>query len=123
MFEFLRSLIPFDAVSVAATALWAVALYFVFAPANRWLSQQLATWLGEADRSLYTSTAEYERSREARESVNLLYASIMSTVPLLVLGGICDWGVELSLGHSWGLSLGIVAAIACGVYALGRQST
>lgn len=123
MFEFLRSLIPFDAVSVAATALWAVALYFVLAPANRWLSQQLATWLGEADRSLYTSTAEYERSREARESVNLLYASIISTVPLLALGGIFDWGVELSLGHSWGLSLGILAAITCGVYALGRQAT
>lgn len=123
MFLFLRSLFPFDAVSVAAAALWAIALYFALAPVTRRLSQQLAHWLGEADRSLYTSTTEYERSREARESVNLLYASIISTPPLLVLGGVCDWGVEVSLGHSWGLSLGMVASIACGVYALGRQST
>jgi hypothetical protein len=38
-----------------------------------------------------------------------------------VVGGLCNWGVELSLGRSWAISMGILACMGCGVYELGRR--
>ncbi len=42
--------------------------------------------------------------------------------PSLSLGGFCNWGVELGLGQSWSISMGILACMTCGVYELGRRS-
>ena len=76
-----------------------------------------------AERSLYTSQEEFEKTRDARESQNAFYASLFSILPFFIIGGFCNWGVELGLGQSWSISMGMLACMACGVYELGRRST
>jgi hypothetical protein len=83
--------------------------------------QQLQRWFNFAERSLYTSESEFERTRKGRESQNAFYASLFSIMPFLAIGALCDWGVELSLGSSWAISMGILACVGCGVYELGRR--
>jgi hypothetical protein len=121
----LNELLPFSlAISpttLAGMSLWALALYLGFSPVSDWTMAQLARWLNFADRTLYTSAEEFERTRNARESQNEFSASLLSIVPFLVIGGLCNWGVEVSLGQSWAISLGILACMGCGVYELGRQ--
>lgn len=107
---------------LAGTSLWSLALYLGFFSISEWLMQQLSRWFNFAERSLYTSSEEFERTRNARESQNAFYASIFSIVPFLVVGGLCNYGVELSLGRSWSISVGILACVGCGVYELGRRS-
>ncbi|CCQ59612.1 hypothetical protein CWATWH0401_731 [Crocosphaera watsonii WH 0401] len=57
-----------------------------------------------------------------RESQNAFYASLFSILPFFIIGGFCNWGVELGLGQSWSISMGILACMTCGVYELGRRS-
>jgi hypothetical protein len=45
----------------------------------------------------------------------------LSIVPFLIVGGFCNWGVELSLGTSWAVSMGTIACIGGAVYELGRR--
>ncbi|MBD1852033.1 hypothetical protein [Leptolyngbya sp. FACHB-711] len=120
----LSDLLPFpirlDTVLLTGIALWSLALYLGFFPVGEWVMEQLTRWMNFADRSLYTS-AEYERTRKGRESQNAFYASLLSIVPFLGAGGICNWLMELSLGRSWAISVGILACIGCGVYELGRR--
>jgi hypothetical protein len=122
----LSEIFPFrlalDATVLAGASLWSLALYLSFSPVSEWVMQQLNRWFNFAERSLYTSSEEFERTRSARESQNAFYASIFSIVPFLVIGGLCNYGVELSLGRSWAISMGILACVACGVYELGRRS-
>lgn len=122
----LSEIFPFrfalDATVLAGTSLWSLALYLGFSPVSEWVMQQLNRWFNFAERSLYTSSEEFERTRSARESQNAFYASILSIVPFLVIGGLCNYGVELSLGRSWAISMGILACMGCGVYELGRRS-
>jgi hypothetical protein len=122
----LSEIFPFrfvlDATVLAGTSLWSLALYLGFSPVSEWVMQQLNRWFNFAERSLYTSSEEFEKTRSARESQNAFYASIFSIVPFLVIGGLCNYGVELSLGRSWAISMGILACISCGVYELGRRS-
>ena len=82
--------------------------------------EQLNRWFIFAER-LYSSAEELEKTRKGTEAQNVLYASIFSIVPFLVLGALCNWGVELSLGRSWAISMGILACMGCGVYELGRR--
>ena len=121
----LSEIFPFrfvlDATVLAGTSLWSLALYLGFSPVSEWVMQQLNHWFNFAERSLYTSSEEFEKTRSARESQNAFYASIFSIVPFLVIGGLCNYGVELSLGRSWAISMGILACISCGVYELGRR--
>ncbi|HAG80468.1 MAG TPA: hypothetical protein DCL61_04680, partial [Cyanobacteria bacterium UBA12227] len=70
----------------------------------------------------YTSAEEFERTRKGREAQNLFYASLFSIVPFLVAGALCNYGVEITLGRSWAISMGILACMGSGVYELGRQS-
>lgn len=114
--------IPIDTNTIAGATLWALALYLSLSPLRDWLMTQLARWFNFAERSLYLSVEEFERTREARESQNAFYASIFSIFPFLMLGAICNYGVEVTLGQSWAISMGLVACIAFGVYELGRQS-
>jgi hypothetical protein len=121
----LQELLPFSlAISpttLAGVSLWSLALYLGFSPLSDWVMVQLTRWMNFAEQSLYTSTEEFERTRPARESQNEFYASLLSIVPFLAIGGLCNWGVEISLGRSWAISLGILACMGCGVYELGRQ--
>lgn len=121
----LNELLPFelqiDTVFIAGIALWALALYLGFFPISEWVSGQLSRWLNFADRSLYTSEEEFERTRKGRESQNAFYGSILSIVPFLLVGGLCSYGIDLSLGHPWSISLGMLACIGCGIYELGRR--
>jgi len=114
--------INIETTSIAGVTLWALALYLSLSPLREWIITQLARWFNFAARSLYLSVEEFERTREARESQNAFYASIFSIFPFLILGTLCHYGIEISLGSSWAISIGMGACIACGVYELGRQS-
>jgi hypothetical protein len=110
-----------DVTWLAGMALWSLALYLGFFPVSEWVMEQLTQWLNFAERSLYTSATEFERTRKGRESQNAFLASLLSIVPFLMAGGVCNWLVDVGLGRSWTISMGIIACIGCGVYELGRR--
>ena len=113
--------IQIDKAMLAGIGLWSLALYLGFFPIAEWFMEQFARWMNFADRSLYTSAEEYERTKKGRESQNAFYASLLSVVPFLVAGGICYWLIENGLGRSWAVSIGVLACMGCGVYELGRR--
>ncbi|MGL5195612.1 MAG: hypothetical protein ACRC8Y_18680 [Chroococcales cyanobacterium] len=121
----LTEIFPFqfaiDTTALAGASLWSLALYLGLSSLSEWVMEQLNRWFNFADRALYTSEKEFERSKRARESQNALYASVLSIVPFLAMGGFCNWGVQFTLGTSWAISVGIIACIICGVYELGRR--
>ncbi|MBO3457204.1 hypothetical protein G7B40_037365 [Aetokthonos hydrillicola Thurmond2011] len=121
----LTEIFPFsfdlDTTAIAGSSLWSLALYLGFSPTSEWVIQQLSRWFNFAERSLYSSNTEFEKTRQARESQNAFYASLFSIVPFLAIGALCNWGIELSLGRSWSISIGILACMGCGVYELGRR--
>jgi hypothetical protein len=121
----LTDILPFrvdlDTVAIAGASLWSLALYLGFFPISEWVIEQLNRWFNFAERSLYTSQTEFEKTRKARESQNAFYASLFSILPFLVVGALCNWGVEISLGRSWAVSMGILACIGSGIYELGRR--
>jgi hypothetical protein len=121
----LTEMFPFrfelDATTIAGASLWSLALYLGFPAVGEWFMRQLQRWFNFAERSLYTSESEFEKTRKGRESQNAFYASIFSIVPFLLVGGLCNYGIELSLGRSWAISIGILACVSCGVYELGRR--
>lgn len=120
----LTDILPFslaiNSTMLAGVSLWALAIYLGFSPVSDWVMEQLNRWMNFAER-LYTSAEEFERTQSARESQNAFYASLLSIVPFLLVGGLCNWGVEISLGEGWSISMGILACMGCGVYELGRQ--
>lgn len=121
----LTDILPFkltlDATLIAGSSLWALALYLSFSSFSQWLIEQLNRWFNVAQASFYASAKKLESTRQGREAQNAFYASVFSIVPFLMAGGLCNWGVELSLGRSWAISMGILACIGCGVYELGRR--
>ncbi len=121
----LTEILPFrfelNTIAIAGASLWSLALYLGFSPVNQWVIEQLNRWFNFAERSLYTSQSEFEKTRKARESQNAFYASLFSIVPFLVVGALCNWGLEISLGESWGISTGILACMGAGIYELGRR--
>lgn len=121
----ITELLPFrlaiNPTTLAGISLWSLALYLGFSPVSEWVMEQLNRWMNFAERALYTSAEEFERTKSARESQNAFYASLLSIVPFLLVGGLCNWVVEISLGESWAISMGILACMGCGVYELGRQ--
>ncbi|MBW4645252.1 MAG: hypothetical protein KME23_20040 [Goleter apudmare HA4340-LM2] len=121
----LNEILPFhfelDKITIAGASLWSLALYLAFSPVSEWVIEQLGRWFNFAERSLYTSQSEFDKTRQARESQNAFYASLLSIVPFLVTGALCNWFLEISLGRSWGISMGILACIGSGIYELGRR--
>lgn len=111
-----------DTTAIAGSALWSLALYWGLSPLTEWLIEQLARWLNYADRFLYTSKEEFEKSIKVRESQNSFYAAILSIIPFLIIGCLCNWGVNLGLGNNWSISVGLIACIGGAVYELGRRS-
>lgn len=121
----LTEIFPFkfalDATVIAGVSLWSLALYLGFSPVSEWVIEQLNRWFNFAERSLYTSSEEFDRTRQGREAQNAFYASLFSIVPFLLVGALCNYGVEIGLGRSWAISMGIIACIGSGVYELGRR--
>ncbi|MBN3895075.1 MAG: hypothetical protein HWQ41_07355 [Nostoc sp. NOS(2021)] len=121
----LTEILPFrfelDTIAIAGASLWSLALYLGFSRVSEWVIEQLNRWFNFAERSLYTSQSEFEKTRKARESQNAFYASLFSIAPFLVVGALFNWGLEISLGDSWGISTGILACISAGIYELGRR--
>ncbi|QLE50389.1 hypothetical protein FD724_21315 [Nostoc sp. C057] len=111
----------FNTIAIAGASLWSLALYLGFSPVNQWVIEQLNRWFNFAERSLYTSQTEFEKTRKGREAQNAFYASLFSIAPFLVVGALCNWGLEISLGESWGISTGILACMGAGIYELGRR--
>ena len=122
----LEDIIPFtisikiDAGTVASVALWTLAICWGFATAREWVILQLERWFNFAERSLYTTEAEYERTRVARESQNSFYASIFSIIPFIAGGILFNYAIEQTLGFGWTTSIGIIACFGAGAYELGR---
>jgi hypothetical protein len=125
MYEAIVEMIPFridlNTVAIAGTCLWSLALYLGLASLRDWFTEKLDWWFNFAERWMYTSAEEFEKTRSARESQNAFYASIFSIIPFFIIGSFFNWGVELGLGTSWSISAGIMACMACGVYELGRR--
>ncbi len=123
--ELLTELLPFhwkpDTTLLAGITLWSLALYLGLFPVSEWFMERVTQWMNSVERSLYFSADEFERTRKGRESQNAFLASLLSIVPFLIVGGLCNWLVEISLGRSWTISMGIIACIGCGVYELGRR--
>ncbi|MDF5721402.1 MAG: hypothetical protein PUP91_13170 [Rhizonema sp. PD37] len=121
----LTEMLPFqfdlDPIAIAGVSLWSLALYLGFSPVGEWVIEQLNRWFNFAERSLYVNKSEFEKTRNARESQNAFYASLFSILPFLAVGALCNWGVEVGLGRSWSISMGILACMGCGVYELGRR--
>ena len=121
----ITEIFPFDfeinTIAIAGTSVWSLALYLALSPASQWVTKQLDRWFNFAERSLYTSQAEFEKTRQARESQNAFYASLFSIIPFIILGAISNWLVEISLGTSWAISVGILASMGAGIYELGRR--
>ncbi|MBD2043207.1 hypothetical protein [Microcoleus sp. FACHB-672] len=123
----LTEIFPFkfalDATVIAGVSLWSLALYLGFSPVSEWVIEQLNRWFNFAERSLYTSAEEFDRTRAGREAQNSFYASLFSIVPFFLVGALCNYGVEIGLGRSWAISMGIIACIGSGVYELGRRDS
>lgn len=119
--DFLPFTFHIPAAFIAGSCLWSLALYLGLAGVRNWFIEIFDRWFNFAERSLYTSLEEFERTRVAREAQNAFYASIFSIIPFLILGVFCNWCIEISLGKSWPISVGILACVICGVYELGRQ--
>nr|WP_239121254.1 hypothetical protein [Spirulina major] len=122
----LNELLPFrieiDTALIAGSSLWSLALYLGLASLREWFVEMFDRWFNFADRSLYLSAEEFERTRPARESQNAFYASIFAIFPFLLVGFLCDYGMKLSLGHSWAISVGILGCFCCGIFELGRRN-
>jgi hypothetical protein len=86
------------------------------------VTDQLHRWFNFAERSLYFNTTEFEKTRSGRESQNAFWASVLSIMPFLLVGGGCHYGIALSLGPSWAVSVGILAAVGIGIFELGRRA-
>ncbi len=108
--------------AIAGAALWGLGLYLGFSPLAGGLTDRLSTWMNRADRSLYATQEEYDKTQKAREAQNVFYSSLLSVLPFLILGTLLSIGVEVGLGEDWVLSGGIFLTLFCGVYELERRS-
>ncbi len=82
----------------AGVCLWAIAFYWFFSPQAEQIYDYLAhRWPSGV-------------------------ASLVGILPWVGLGLGCEYLCDWSLGKSWGVSLGLLAAVGAGVYELGRRS-
>jgi hypothetical protein len=120
MFEIFPFEFSLDATQVAGTSLWSLACYWALSPVNDWFMLRLQQWFNFAERSLYFSQEEFDRTKVGRESQNAFYASMLSIVPFFVMGGLLNYAIEHTLGASWPISLGVIGCMTGGIYELGR---
>ncbi|MEO0409551.1 MAG: hypothetical protein AAF289_19590 [Cyanobacteria bacterium P01_A01_bin.135] len=112
----------FDSTTLAGVALWSLALYLGFSPVGDWVILQLIQGLNLARRTL-TRQAEGERTPSSWESQAEFLASLLSILPFLAAGALCNFLIDVGLGQSWAISTGILATMACGIYELGRRTS
>jgi hypothetical protein len=112
-----------DTTVIAGASLWSLALYVGFPSWREWVTTQMYRWFNFADQSLFFSTQEFEQTRSLREAQNAFVASVFSILPFLGMGVLCNLGLDLGLGQSWSISLGILTCISFGIYQLGRQQS
>jgi len=120
--EFLPFTIEFNKIMIAGSCLWSLACYITLSSLKEWIINQFTRWLNFADRSLYLTQEEYEKSRKTRDAQNTFFAAIMSIIPFIILGSLLNYGLDLGLGKSWTISLGMMGCILGGVYQLGKYS-
>jgi hypothetical protein len=106
---------------ISGASLLSLAFYISLPKIREWLIDKMESWFGFAEQSFYTSKDEYEQTRVVREFANSFYASIFSIIPFLFVGLTVNYLLEISLGKNWGISLGILANISCGIFELGRH--
>jgi hypothetical protein len=121
MIEIVPFTLEISPTAIAGTSLWTLALYLGLSPVSNWVMHQLNRWFNFAERSLYFSDEEFERTRQGREAQNAFYASIFSIFPFFIFGGLCNFGVESTLGQNWTISMGTLACLSCAVFELGRR--
>jgi len=114
--------LSFEPVIIAGIGLWALTLYLSFYRLSQWLVEQISQGFSLVERSTYASEKEFEKARPAWEVWNTFWASIFSILPFLVIGGLCYYGLVVSLGQSWAVSTGFIACVGSGVYELGRRN-
>ncbi|MFZ4640946.1 MAG: hypothetical protein ACOYMP_11180 [Nodosilinea sp.] len=103
--------------AVAGTALWAITAYLACYPRV----QRYTDWIY---RRLGPSLQDQAPESAADQSPGAAWsglASLLSVIPLVLLGALTQYGLTLTLGGSWGVSLGVIASMACGIYELGRR--
>ncbi len=121
LFELFPFTVSIRVTSIAGWSLWSLGLYVAMFPLVDWFILQLVRWFNFAERSLYQSQQEFDETRAVRESVNGLYASVASITPFLILGAICNYGVEVNWGNHWAISAGLIACGVCALCELGRR--
>jgi hypothetical protein len=105
--------------AVAGTALWAITGYLVLSsrvtPLMEWIYTRLSA----------TTHVDPEPIPEPTPDHGLfsLLAALLSVVPFVGLGALTQFGLTLSLGGSWGVSLAVITAMVCGIYELGRRDS
>ncbi|MEB3313935.1 MAG: hypothetical protein VKL98_07300 [Cyanobacteriota bacterium] len=105
--------------AVAGTALWAITGYLVLSSRvpslMEWIYARLSptTQLG----------SEPTPGAPPDHGLFSLLAALLSVVPFVGLGALTQFGLTLSLGGSWGVSLGVITAMVCGIYELGRRDS
>jgi hypothetical protein len=114
--------INFNTTTLAGICLWSLALYLSFASLREQVTVQLERGLQKIIQIRNFKT-EKQNNVISPDSPMLLYASLLSILPFFLVGFLCNYGVEISLGRSWAVSTGILACMGCGVYELGRRST
>ncbi len=120
--DVLLFVVDLDTTNIAGACLWSLTLYIGLVSLKEWIVTQLIRWFNFAERSLYTSMEEYEETRVARESQNAFYASLLSIIPFLILGTICNWLIDISFGgSSWAIALGLMTCAICGLLALAGE--
>lgn len=102
-----------DPAWISGIFLWALALYLMFSPLVArlvgTLEKQALGWLVASGR------------KQTMAGAAELYGSVMSIVPFVLAGGLCNYLLDISMGASWTISWGIIACIGSGVYELGRR--
>ena len=105
--------------AVGGTALWAITGYLVLSsrvPAlMEWIYGRLSATFGATPKPTPEPTPDH--------SLFSLGAALLSVVPFVGLGALIQYGLTLSLGGSWGVSLGMITAMVCGLYELGRRDS
>jgi len=122
MSERLPFQLSLDPVVIAGVSLWALTLYLGFYSLSQRLVEQISYWFNLAKHSTTTSEKVLEKVQPAWEAWNTISASIFSILPFLAIGGLCYYGLVVSLGQSWAVSTGFIACISSSVYELGRRS-
>jgi hypothetical protein len=120
MFDIFPFEFALNATQLAGTSLWSLACYWSLSPLNDWLMLRLQQWFNFAERSLYFTQEEFDRTKVGRESQNAFAASMFSILPFLVMGGLLNYAIERTLGASWPVSLGVIGCMVGGIYELGR---